>query len=114
VLPLLQCRQHGQSLLAHAASGHGACVLRLLNRRAGCWRWFAEKPGQSFATKGDEAIADFHLEETVERLKTANGDDGAGHHPQLLPAAQALGVIVLCLPNPDALAGAEATERLEL
>ena len=52
-------------------------------------------------------LADPQLEEVVQRLIIADAHRGARREPLGLPAAQALGVIVLDLTNDDPLPGAE-------
>lgn len=81
----------------------------LLSRRR-----FTAQAAQAFAADVDGLIADLKMKKIVERLKAENAHGGAGRQTQCLPATQAVRIVVLHLPNDNALAGRELIERQQV
>src|SRR5476649_1160255 len=70
--------------------------------------------GQALAADRNQLIANLDREQIVKFLIAAELDGRAGNKALELPATQPLGVVVLHLPDNDALTGAKGTQRLEL
>src|SRR5262245_1761844 len=62
----------------------------------------------------DGLIADLKMKKIVERLEAEYANAGAGSQTQSLPAAQAVGIVVLHFANDNALAGGELIQRQQI
>src|SRR5207253_8516961 len=76
-------------------------------------RQLAAQAGEAGFAERDDALAHLQLVNVVQGLMAENGDRDARGQAEGLPTAEAVGIVVLCFPDDDPLAGSEFKERLQ-